>query len=285
MVGEIGVGTTHSAISVLNAIPTGIGGALGIDLRLRARIKLVSEPFVSGSSRVRGYYEVLNDSVLKAVLKVLRESVGYEGGLVAEVESEIPVGVGLKSSSALTNALIKACLNALGIEVSTTELAIMGVKASLVAGITITGAFDDSLATLGEGVYITDNKFLKILKHYVVNEELYAVLLVPNRRNPIQSVKPKVFTRLRKLYELAIKEALEGNWCLAASLNGLLTATVVGTELVPIINILDSDYVVAAGVTGKGPALFALTNDPKYVINEWSDLEGELLVTKVLGGG
>lgn len=286
MVGEVSEALTHAAVSVLNAIPTGVGAALGIDLKLRVRIKLVSDDFVGGSSRVRGVEEPLSTSVLKAVLSVVREVTGYDGGFIAEVNSEIPVGVGLKSSSALTNALIKACLSALGTEVNLIELATLGVKASLRAGITITGAYDDSLATLGSGVYVTNNELLKVLKHIPVSNDLVAVILVPKgRRNLISEVSPEVFKPFRKLYELAIKEVLSGEWFLGATLNGLLTANALGTDLSPITKVLGLNDVLATGVTGKGPAIFALTREPKEVINLWRDLRSYYVLTaKVLKG-
>jgi len=285
-----GVGECHGGVSVLNAIPTGIGGALGVGLRIKARVTLTDNRYVlRGSSVVRGSPEPLSTNVLEAVLSVVNEVTGYSGGLVAEVESEIPVAVGLKSSSALVNSLIMACLNALRVEVRSVEwLAALGVKASRRASLTVTGAFDDSLATLGSGVYVTDNHALRVIKHVALADGgLHAVLLIPPTRNPIQSVNPGRFRELKPYYEVAVKEALKGEWVAAANINGLLTAIATGVNPKLLAWTLSLRGVIAAGVSGKGPALYALTRDPEAVAEAWIDagLGGEVIVTKVLGGG
>ncbi len=285
-----GIGECHGGVSVLNAIPTGVGGALGVGLRIKARVTLMgSNHVLRGTSVVRGSPEPLSTEVLEAILSVLNEVTGYSGGLVAEVESEIPVAVGLKSSSALVNSLMMACLNALGVEVWSIEwLAALGVRASRRAGLTVTGAFDDSLATLGSGVYVTDNHALRVIKHVMLADDgLYAVLLIPPTRNPIQSVDPRRFRELSPYYEVAVREAIKGEWVTAANINGLLTAIATGVNPKLLAWTLSLRGVIAAGVSGKGPALYALTHDPEAVAEAWvnAGLGGEVIIAKVLGGG
>ena len=279
-----GVGVAHGAVSVLNAIPTGLGGAIGIDLPVRAEVRLLSRPVFSARSVARGRSVRVDVKVLEAVLDVVGKYTGFEGGFEAEISSEIPVAAGLKSSHALINSLIASLLDALGEHVEMEELALMGVEASKKAGLTITGAYDDSLATLGQGVYITDNKSLRILEQYRVDEELYAVVLVPPWGNPIRDVDASKFRLLRERYMEAARLALEGDWARAMTLNGFLTAAAMGSDLGVLARALNLPGVLSAGMSGKGPALFALTRTPEPVAELWGSLGGEIITVRVLGG-
>ena len=281
---SIGVATTHAALSILNAIPTGIGGAIGIDLKVKAIVKLTSKGNAiieswAPSGRVRPPRKLVEELVR------LARRHGYEGGFYAKVDSSIPIAVGLKSSSAVVNALIHALLRALGKEVSPTNIAKLGVDLAKKSKLTITGAFDDSLASLLEGVFITDNIRVKILKHYRFNDELYAVIIVPNNSNPINNVNPNIFAKYKSHYLSAISFALRGNWLKAMTINGLATMNALGLSMKYsklIEKILGLSSIKAIGVSGKGPAFFAVTSDPEQVAMRW---EGEkLLIAKLLGG-
>lgn len=278
-----GLGTAHGAISVLNAIATGIGGAVGIELPIRAEIQLLEEPVATARSTVRGGRVPVDPGVLEAVLRTVEKHVGYRAGFHAELYSEIPVAAGLKSSHALVNSLLAGILDALGRRLSLEELARLGVEASVRAGLTITGAYDDSLATLGRGVYITDNAERRVLRHYRIDDELYAVVLVPPATRPVWNVDPSEFQRLRECYMEAAKLALDGFWADAMTVNGLLTAAATGQDVSLLRKTLELPGVVSAGVSGKGPAFFAVTSSPEPVERLWSGLQGELLVARVLG--
>ncbi len=278
-----GFGAAHGAISVLNAIATGVGGAVGIELPIHVEVQLLDEPVATARSTVRGSRVPVDPGILEAVLRTLKRRIGYRGGFHAEISSEIPVAAGLKSSHALVNSLLAGILDALDRRLSVEELALLGVEVSVRAGLTITGAYDDSLATLGRGVYITDNAGRRVLRHYRVDRELYAVVLVPPATRPIWNVDPSDFQRLRECYMGAVKLALDGRWAAAMTVNGLLTATATGQDVALMRKALELPGVVSAGVSGKGPALFAVTSSPEHVEDLWSGLRGELIVARVLG--
>ena len=62
------------------------------------------------------------------------------------VKSQIPAGVGLKSSSAVSSALALACSGLVGNDLDDNVILKSAIRASLDAGVTITGAYDDSTA-------------------------------------------------------------------------------------------------------------------------------------------
>lgn len=280
----IGRGRAHGAVSVLNAIPTGYGGAVGVDLPVTAEVRLTDEGGIAMASTTP-WGSVAPDP---AILEALREAaslLGHGGGLEVFVESGIPPASGLKSSSAVINAVLAAILDALGEEIGAEEVAGLGVRVARAAGLTITGAYDDSLATLLCGVFITDNPSMRVLRRFFVDGDLYAVIRVPQAGRPINTVDPGAFQRFRWVYERAVRLALEGEWLDAATLNGVATLAATGwdreaSELVSAALTLPS--VEAAGVSGKGPAVFALTRDPGEVTDAWG--RERTLVTKVLGG-
>src|SRR5207245_2184183 len=93
-----GQALSHGAISILNAFPTGKGGALGVDLWTRAKVSLREGP-----GQISGFIssdpEESNKLAVTVVQKVL-EHYGYELKLQGEVitSSNIPSAVSLKSS-------------------------------------------------------------------------------------------------------------------------------------------------------------------------------------------
>ncbi len=273
-----GYGEAHGAVSVLNAIPTGFGGAVGIDLGVRAWVSLGSVGF-EGYTLTNGVRIPIESRILRAIGKVVSEKVSGISGLKVVVESEIPFASGLKGSSALVNSIIKAVLDALGHEVRGEEVAYLGVEASRLAGITVTGALDDSLATMGSGVYITNNYEDVVIARY--ESPCYRVAIhIPSKPNPIEGLDRSIFDDLRAIYYIAVGKAITGDWLGAMKLNGYLTARAIGygEDLLQDANSING--VIAAGVSGKGPAVFAILGRD---IELWSD-RGKVIYTRLLGG-
>lgn len=91
--------TSHGAITIVNAMATGKGAALGIQLWTKARVTLIDNP---GQIRAR----ILEDSseskslICTTAKMILNEFANKKLGAIVETESNIPIAVGLKSSSA-----------------------------------------------------------------------------------------------------------------------------------------------------------------------------------------
>ncbi|MCE4613548.1 MAG: shikimate kinase [Desulfurococcales archaeon] len=281
----LGVGEATGAVSVLNAIPTMIGGAVGIELRVRAQA-WVGEHVKSleGYSIVYGRKRSIEARILKAVASSVGEIVGQEPRFRVVVESEVPVASGLKSSSSLVVSMIRALLDAMGFGGSCEEAALAGVKASKMARITVTGAYDDHLAVACSGVFITDNRYLKVLRVYEP-EKYHVAIWLPNHAYEASTRDPSVFRKYARPYAIAAELALKGDWLKAMALNGVLTSLVTGVGLEAVERALLSEHVIAAGVSGKGPAVFAVTRDPGIIQEIWGDLGGVTIVTALKNGG
>lgn len=273
---------------MVNAIATGVGGAVGVDIPVEAAVEV--DPGGRGVSidSATPWGRVEPPERLAGALAWLASMLGLEGGLLVRVRSGIPPASGLKSSSAVVNAVTAALLDAAGERLNAVGVARLGVEVARRAGLTVTGAFDDSLATVAGGVFVTDNPSMRILRHYTVEDGLYVVAAVRGERR-IDTVDPEAFRALRGAYERAARLALEGEWLAAMTLNGLTTLAATGWDPLAAelaARALASPGVLAAGVSGKGPAVFAVTRDPGAVREAWSGFTGiVILEAGILGGG
>ncbi len=266
-----GVGAAHGAVSVLNAIGTGIGGAVSLS-GLYARAEAWKSDTVEIHSVIEGVGPVRVDQrVANAIIDVLTPFgvIGFR----ARVESNIPPEAGLKSSSAFINALVEAVLDAYGYELPSREIASLTSLITIKAGLSITGAFDDALATKSHGVFITNNEARTVLATYTP-PPLEVVISASRGRLHISHVKRDAFKRLAPLYDKAIRLALKGRWLDAATINGFATMIAIGRLDLhdPLKHALALDEVLSAGVSGKGPAIFAITTDSVRVRRLWGEV-------------
>jgi shikimate kinase len=276
-----GEGIAFGAISIVNGIPTGIGASAGIELKVHVKAEIIEEDTVDSSIKVTNDDIPIDDKLVKSAFKVLKDTFKFQGGLHLDIISEIPISRGLKSSSAVANAIMKASLKALEIELEEIEIVKLGVKAAMDAGVTITGAFDDACASMFGGVYITNNFSLKILKAYDI-EERKVVILVPPRYTPKASIDKEAFKKVSELMKIPIDLAFKKQWKKALTMNGLITSLPLQINIKPVWDALKAGA-EAAGITGTGPAIVAVTDDPNPIIDEWEKYEGKILLTKTRG--
>ncbi len=105
------------------------------------------------------------------------------------------------------------------------------------------------------------------------------VLLIPEETVLTSSLKNKNFKVLAPPYvEEAFRLALMGEWEKALVLNGLVYGSFLGGyDLEPVAKALEAGAI--AGLSGKGPAMFAITEEPEKVADVWEDHGGEVLIT------
>lgn len=237
---------THGAISIVNAIPLGIGSTLGIELKVVAEVELVEGEGV----------EVNNDTkLINAIInKIISKEVLTNNLLKVNIRSSIPSCYGLKSSSAVSNALSLALVRLLKEEYDDLEVINYGIDASLEAGVTITGAFDDASASYFGGFIVTDNYARKIIRHEEA-DDLYIIILLPN----IKRTDPLRLKRLPNLFKEPVKLAKDGKYWEAMLINGVLVASILGIPYQPIKEAMEAGAIVA-GVSGNGPAITAVTD-------------------------
>ena len=156
---KIAVRSPGSA-TIINAIATGFGSAFGIGL------DIICEAKSTGSSITCSNDVGADDKLMKlCVEKVFSHYDIDDGdfGIDLKTKSSLPMASGLSSSSASSNAIVKAVSSIVSDEfhlkpLSDLEIINMAIDASLDAGVTITGSFDDATASYFGGVVVTDNK-------------------------------------------------------------------------------------------------------------------------------
>lgn len=241
--------------TIVNAIATGRGAAFGLALRATATAETMPE----GTGVQVHVPDGIDPALVRACTqRVIRES-GREVGIEATIASEIPVSRGLKSSSAVANAVVLACARALGAPLEPFQVIGIGVDAALEAGVTITGAFDDACACYFGGIAVTDNHARKVLVTDRFPDGFVAVVQVPDRTITKPSLKATDFSSIRPQIEDALSLALNGDYFRALEVNSAAYAPLLGVDETPAIRARRAGA-KAAGITGTGPSIVALVS-------------------------
>ncbi len=250
----------HGAVSIVNAIPTGVGAALGVDLTTIVE----AESFESNKREIHVEINVEDDVVEenflveKTVNKLLNMAGEGKIGISLKIYSNIPIARGLKSSSAVSDAIVLAVSKLLGIEQDLLDAVNIAVDASIESGVTITGAFDDAVTCMMGGVNITDNYKREILAHWNIEEDLSILINVPEEKIYTGKLNIESFKNIETLSRRAVTLALNGFIWDAMIINGFIIASALNLDVKPIMTALNSN-VLACGVSGKGPAIVAVT--------------------------
>jgi shikimate kinase len=271
---------SHGAVTIVNAMATGKGAALGIELWTRARVTVTNQAGRFVARNITDPNENTDLAETTAQHVFARYGADKRLGAAIETESNIPPAVGLKSSSAASNAVALASVHALSRKISDAEVVRLGVEASLRAGVTITGAYDDACACYFGGVVVTDNMKRRILKRFKPKGSLRVLIHVPNMKRYTREVDPKPFRAIRRFVEAAHREAIRGNYWNSMTLNGLIYSMALGYDTTATTLALEAGA-IAAGLTGKGPAVAAIVPESKEtnVRTAWRRLRGQVIVT------
>ncbi len=273
---------SYGAVTIVNAMATGKGAALGVKLWTRARVTLTSHGGLilarnlSDPKEKGGLAEATAERVLR------RFGFNKRLGAIVETQSNIPVAVGLKSSSAASNSVALACVKALGKKTSDIEVVKLGVEASLRAGVTLTGAFDDACACYLGGVVITDNLKRRILKRFKPRGRLRVLIHVPMQKKYTHDIDPSPLEKIKPVIRVAHREALRGNYWNSLTLNGVAYSNAFGYNTASTMDALKAGA-LAAGLTGKGPAVVAIVreSDKENVRAVWRRLDGRIIETSI----
>lgn len=279
---KIGRAVAYGAATIVNAIATGHGAALGVDLWTKATVKLTDN-----SGVIEG--KILSDpgedsTLIKAtIFQVLRKfRLEKKYGALVETDSNIPIARGLKSSSAAANAIALATLSALGKKLTDISVVNLGVDAALAAGVTITGAFDDACASYFGNIVITDNNRRKIVKRFRVTEDFTVLFHIPKRKVYTSRIDVEKVRAFRPLVMTAYTEALHGHYWDAMTLNGIIYTAALGYDG-SIAEEALKNGAISAGLTGKGPSVAAVVPSEKVdaVKDAWQAYEGQILQAKI----
>ncbi|MGZ4857296.1 MAG: shikimate kinase [Methanobacteriaceae archaeon] len=268
--------------TVINAISTGCGSAFGIKLYVTAEAKLKSSKLIFSTEKD------VDTTLMEICVNKVQERFNLNTGFDVRTRSNLPVASGLSSSSATSNAVVMATYQVLvneGLvpENSMNDLEIVGmaIDASLEAGVTITGAFDDASASFFGGLTITNNHRREILARRDM-EQQNILIYMPDRKSLTAQSDVGRMKLLAPWVKIAFQEAIKGNINSALTLNGLLYCAALHFSTDIALDALDSGA-LAAGLSGTGPSFVAIVEEENLdqVHEVWSSLDGRVISTGV----
>lgn len=280
-----GIASACGSATVVNAISTGKGAAFAIDLRVRAEVELKE-----GGKDINGKIsETSEDSLLveKCVEKVLKfKGVRDQYGAKVKTTTDLPIAVGLSSSSAAANATVLATTFALGDDIQPEKAINLGIEAAFDTGTTITGAYDDAAASFYGGGVVTNNLERSLLEEFSVDPELVVSIYLPSEKFYTSDTDVEKTKMISELVDLAHEEALDGNVFGAQTLNGLLYSSILGFNPRPAIRAIEVGA-LSAGLTGTGPAIVAISKEGtvERIKDIWKEDATDIIVTGLSGTG
>lgn len=279
-----GKAVAYGAVTIVNAMASGRGSAMGIKLRTWAEVEVRER---EGIEVEVGGVEARDEDrrLAEECFKLFSERFKYHGyGCKVTTRSEIPIARGLKSSSVASNAIMLALASAFGLEVRGMELVRLGVEASKRAGVTLTGAFDDACASYFGGIAFTDNYKMSLLKMLKADEKLKVAIIVPEGKAYTKDVKKEWVKGFGKVADVVFDLAVGGRVFEAMTLNGLLYSALFGYGVEVSVLALRAGA-LGSGLSGKGPSVVAVGYEDQIesVVGDWRDsgLDGDLIVSEV----
>jgi shikimate kinase len=274
-----GIGTSHGAATIVNAIANGKGAAFGLDLRTEAKVELIEGDGVTVI--MDGLPGEGTSLAERCVLGVL-DRVGGGKRYHAEVRtsSQIPVSRGLKSSSAAANAVVLATLDALNADLKLEDAIRIGTRAAIEAGVSVTGAFDDACACAMGGVVLTDNRSEEILFRGPMPDYARVLIHVPSFQVRKGSLPRERIAAVKGLVDLAFEEAHQGDYFRALTLNGMCYSIALGLDQEVALKAM-MNGALAAGLTGTGPAVVMLVVEDKVREFKAAMSEYDLIEAKI----
>jgi shikimate kinase len=265
----------HGAISIVNAIATGKGSALGVSLKVTAEAELQKGHglrFITGRN---------GDKLIKKIIeKTIPKQTVESNMIIIKVDSEIPIGYGLKSSSAVSNAVALACSHVeMEEDNNDHEILEVAARSSLEAKVSLTGAYDDATACYFGGFTVTDNYSRRIIRKERAPDNLYAIIFLPSNtsRGDVSKLR-----NLSDIFVEAFRFAESGQYWKAMKLNGVLASAALSSSYIPVMAALEHGA-LSASISGNGPSIAAVAyaDAVKPIVDTLSKFEGKVIVSRV----
>ncbi len=271
-----GEGRSHGSITVINAMPCGIGATISVGLNTSARF---SE---HGDARVVRINNDVSEDTNMARICVRRayERAGIEEpeGWSLETDSQIPVSRGLKSSSCACNAILRAVFSHLDFSMDPVDLIRLGVECAREAKVTVTGSFDDACGCGLGGLVMTDNRRDEIIDRADIGD--YDVVI----HVPAFKIR-KTGLPLDRLHEVAplIQRAIDitmSDPFVAMTMNGRIISEASGVDNSVAERALDMGA-LGAGMSVSGPAVAIVVaeGDGKRFAEDMGMTSEEIILT------
>lgn len=272
----------HGAATIVNAIATGQGAAVSVDLWTQATVEITDEPG-NIEGKIASHPLESTRLIEKTVDRVLRFlNLERTFGARVDVRSNIPIGKGLKSSSAAGNAIALASVAALGEALDDLSIINIGIDAAFDAKVTVTGAFDDACASYFGGLVVTNNSKRRILRRLVLDDDFRVLFHVPATKIYTRNSNISRMRKAAPLVAVAFQKAMKEEYWAAMALNGLIYSSALGFDPSVALDAL-MNGAIAAGLSGTGPAVAAVVakDNVDSVKGSWQKYEGRILKAKI----
>ena len=273
--------------TIINAIATGFGSAFGIGLDIECEAKAIPNS-IECANDVGADTGLMELCVQKVFNHYDIDSEDF--GISLKTKSSLPMASGLSSSSASSNAIVKVASEMVAEEfnqdpLSDLEVINMAIDASLDAGVTITGSFDDATASYFGGVVVTDNKN----RQFIIKEKMeeYSILIyMPNFHSKSGDSNVERMKVLAPLVETAFDFACKKQYFKALNLNGLIYSSALGFDTAIAIDALQAGA-LASGLSGTGSSFVAVVDEDSIddVRESWMKYDGRVIETKTDNDG
>lgn len=265
----------HGAVSIVNAIATGMGSALGISLKVTAEAQIQTGhgiKFTTGRNGDRLIKNIIQKTIPKEII---------DGNMISiSVDSQIPLGYGLKSSSAVSNAVALACSRmAKEAEIDDYGILDASTRSSLEAKVSMTGAYDDATACYFGGFTVTDNYSRRLIRKEKAPENLYAIIMLPTNSSRGNIHKLRNFS---DLFIDAFELAESGQYWKAMKLNGVLASAALSSSYAPALDAIEHGA-LSASISGNGPSIAAIGYEDtvEQIVEALSKFDGRIIVSRV----
>ena len=266
----------HGAVSLVNAIATGNGAAVGIDtfVKTTLEVKEGTGIYITSDNKTissRLINKVIQNSVPKKQLEKIR--------LELDFQSNIPTGYGLKSSSAISTAVSMACSKAFQRKFTDKKILKIGVESSIQTKVSLTGAYDDACACYYGGFNVTNNYKRNLVLRRPAPNNLQAIIFLPKSRKRGNLKKLKNF---KPAFEKAWELAKNGDYWNASILNGIATSSILNSNPELIFKLIEKGA-IGATISGNGPSIMAITKKghSSNIKKEFSSLEGNIIISNI----
>ncbi len=251
-----GTARTTAAISFVNALFTGVGSAAAVSLSVDATVELTP---ARGTARIE-FDPACDTPLARAALgaALRRFAPDRDLDVTVAVRSEIPPARGLKSSSAVSAAIISATARAAGQRPPEVDVARISAEVARTAGISATGALDDALAAVGGGAVVTDTSGGRVLRRDSLPPDWGVVLYVPREHHLPSTRWADAFAHRASEGRAAADLARAGHYLKAMERNTELVEGIVGLDYRPLRRELERQGALGCGVSGMGPTLAAV---------------------------
>jgi len=276
------------AITLVNAIASGKGATVSVELPTTARVEINEERggwnvFMNG----RKQRSSLAMEAIRGSIKICgKDPARYSGSV--ETTTSAAAGVGLKTSSSSSVAIILAVLSALGVSsYEPEEVARCSASSALAAGVSVTGAMDDAASCLLGGMNFADNSGMKIVSSAPVGRRLPVIITVPPRKSRRASVEVNYVRRFSKISQSIFSLGRQGKIWKAMTLNGLLYCSIYGYPPIDALQAMEGGA-LGAGLSGTGPAVAAVFEDRKeaeQLARVWEEGGSKVIRTETSDGG